>query len=97
MSGNGAVESHALTVGDRGRLVIPAAIRERHDWEPGSALIALDVDDAVVLMSQAAALTLLRSKGATGGLEAFLAQRSLAAQQESEERDQWRSSSTRRR
>jgi len=97
MRGNVAFESHALTIGDRGRLVIPAPIRDRHDWAPGSALIALDMDDAVVLMSPDGALALLRSKGGSGSLDAFIQQRRQAAQRELQEWDQWRSSSTPRR
>ena len=41
-----------VTLGDRGRLVVPAAIRERHGWKQGSVLVLLDSDGGVVLMAR---------------------------------------------
>lgn len=41
-----------VTMGDRGRLVVPAAIRERHGWEQGSVLVLLDSDSGVVFMTR---------------------------------------------
>ena len=34
--------SYSLTVGDKGRLVIPAELRAAHGWEAGTAVIAVD-------------------------------------------------------
>ncbi len=39
-------------MGDRGRLVVPAAIRERLQLEPGTKLIMLDTPTGVVLATR---------------------------------------------
>lgn len=36
--------SHILTLGDRGRFVIPIEVRDRHGWDTGASLIAVDTD-----------------------------------------------------
>ena len=40
-------------MGDRGRLVIPQHIRERHGLEPGTPLVLFDSDQGLVLMTRA--------------------------------------------
>lgn len=47
MSGN-----QTITVGDRGRLVLPAEIRERRNITAGTNLIALDSDDGILLVTR---------------------------------------------
>ena len=44
-----------VTMGDRGRLVIPAELRERAGLDEGSALLLLEAADGVVLLSPGAA------------------------------------------
>jgi looped-hinge helix DNA binding domain, AbrB family len=54
--------SHATTLGDRGRFVIPSDVRERHGWAPGTSLVAIDTDAGLILMSSDQALEWLRSR-----------------------------------
>jgi len=44
---------HTLSVGDRGRLVIPAAVRERRGLAEGSVLVLVDADEGMVLLTRA--------------------------------------------
>ena len=57
-----ANETHAIALGDRGRFVVPAAVRERHGWSSGQALVALDTDAGLLVMSADEALSWLRSR-----------------------------------
>lgn len=43
---------HAVTMGDRGRLVVPIEIRERRGLEPGSPLVVLDTPDGLVVLTR---------------------------------------------
>jgi len=54
--------SHAVTLGDRGRFVIPRDVRERHGWQSGAPLVAIDTDAGLVIMSTDEALKWLRSR-----------------------------------
>lgn len=51
-----------MTIGDKGRVVIPAAIRDAHGWEPGTELIAIDTDEGLVVRSVDETLAWLRSR-----------------------------------
>jgi AbrB family looped-hinge helix DNA binding protein len=54
-------DRYVVRVGDRGRLVLPAALRRHLDVEAGDELLALvEDDDAVRLVSRAAAIRLAR-------------------------------------
>lgn len=44
--------SAVLTMGDRGRIVIPQAMREAADLKPGDKLILFRDDDGIRLMSR---------------------------------------------
>jgi AbrB family looped-hinge helix DNA binding protein len=46
MSGN-------LQMGDRGRVVIPADIRERRSWRTGTRLVAVETPSGVLLADRA--------------------------------------------
>jgi bifunctional DNA-binding transcriptional regulator/antitoxin component of YhaV-PrlF toxin-antitoxin module len=59
MTGNVA---HAVALGDRGRFVVPAAVRERHGWHAGQPLVAVDTEAGLVVMSADDALAWLRSR-----------------------------------
>lgn len=59
MAGN---HSHAVALGDRGRFVIPSDVRERHGWETGTPLVALDTDAGLIVMSTDEALSWLQSR-----------------------------------
>lgn len=54
--------SHPLQMGDRGRLVIPIDVRERHGWDVGTPLVSIDTDSGFLVMSADEALTWLRAK-----------------------------------
>jgi len=76
--------SHAVTLGDRGRFVIPSDVRERHGWQSGAPLVAIDTDAGLVIMSTDEALTWLRSRMEGRDLVAeLLADRRAEAKRES--------------
>lgn len=52
--------TYNVVMGDRGRLVVPAALRERLHLEAGSPLLLLDTDDGVVMTTRDQAKALLR-------------------------------------
>lgn len=39
----------AVQVGDKGRVVIPAELRARHQWGTGATLVAIDTEVGVLL------------------------------------------------
>ena len=51
-----------MTIGEKGRVVIPAAIREAHGWEPGTKLIAIETEDGVIVRSVEETLAWLRGQ-----------------------------------
>lgn len=46
MSGTG------ITIGGKGRIVLPAALRERRGWGVGTELVALESETGVVLVDR---------------------------------------------
>lgn len=44
--------THALVVGDRGRIVVPAAVRERAGLVAGTPLVLLESRDGLVLLTR---------------------------------------------
>lgn len=57
-----AEAAHAITVGEKGRVVLPATLRARHGWEPGARLVAVDTELGAVLVSADDALRWLRAR-----------------------------------
>ena len=51
-----------VMVGNKGRVVIPAAIRARHSWGEGTALLTIDTDSGVVLIDRDNARRLIREQ-----------------------------------
>jgi bifunctional DNA-binding transcriptional regulator/antitoxin component of YhaV-PrlF toxin-antitoxin module len=49
-------------VGKKGRVVVPASIRARHQWVEGSTLVALDTELGVLLADQSAVERLVRAR-----------------------------------
>ena len=49
-------------MGDRGRLVVPAELRERLHLEPGTPLLLVDTADGVVLATREQAKRLVRAQ-----------------------------------
>lgn len=45
-------DTFTLTVGHKGRVVIPAPARAHHRWSEGTDLIALDTEGGLILMSR---------------------------------------------
>ena len=54
--------AHPIALGDRGRLVIPIDVRERHGWETGTPLVSIDTDAGLLVMSAKEGLAWLRSR-----------------------------------
>lgn len=54
--------AHAVSLGDRGRFVMPSEIRERHRWQAGTPLVAVDTEVGVIVMSTNEALAWLRTR-----------------------------------
>ena len=54
--------THATALGDRGRFVIPIEVRERHGWQAGTPLVAIDTDAGVLVMSADESLAWLRAR-----------------------------------
>ena len=54
--------AHPIALGDRGRLVIPVDVRERHGWETGTPLVSIDTDAGLLVMSAKEGLAWLRSR-----------------------------------
>jgi AbrB family looped-hinge helix DNA binding protein len=44
--------THTVTMGDRGRLVVPAGVRERSGLAEGTPLILLETPTGIVLMTR---------------------------------------------
>jgi AbrB family looped-hinge helix DNA binding protein len=53
--------SYTLTMGDRGRLVIPAELRDRLELSPGTPLVLMETDHGLVLATREQVKSLVRS------------------------------------
>lgn len=75
--------THVVTMGDRGRLVVPQELRERAGLEPGTALVLVETDGGLVMLTRSQAKERIRSDLAGTDLVAeLLADRRRAAAQE---------------
>ncbi|HMQ65281.1 MAG TPA: AbrB/MazE/SpoVT family DNA-binding domain-containing protein [Arachnia sp.] len=73
---------HVL-LGDRGRLVVPAELRNRQGWRQGDALLFIEAPDGVVLMTREQAKVLVRKQLAGRSLvEELMAERRVVAARE---------------
>ncbi len=54
--------TYAVEMGERGRLVIPAELRDRLGLRAGSPLVMLDTPQGIVLATREQAKSLLRAK-----------------------------------
>ncbi len=82
-------DTSIVSVGPKGRVVIPAEIRRALDLREGSELVAMLDGDAVVLLRRAAVKARLRSMfsgSATSMRDELLAERRAAAAEESRHR-----------
>ena len=64
--------TYQVTMGDRGRLVIPAELRERAGLSEGTALILLETPTGLVLLTRSQLQELVRADLAGLGLVAEL-------------------------
>ncbi len=72
--------TYPVTMGDRGRLVVPAELRERVDLREGTPLLILETPSGLVLMTRRQARELLRNQLAgTDVVGELLAERRAAA------------------
>jgi AbrB family looped-hinge helix DNA binding protein len=53
--------TYAVVMGDRGRLVVPAELRERLNLKPGTPLVLLETPQGVVLATREQVKTLVRA------------------------------------
>ena len=69
-----------VKMGERGRVVVPAAVRERAGFTEGATLMLLETPDGVVLMTRDQLLARVRRDfGGLNLVEDLLAERRLAA------------------
>jgi len=54
--------TYSASIGDRGRLVIPAELRARQHWEEGTSLLFIETERGVVVTNREQAKTLLREQ-----------------------------------
>lgn len=72
--------TYSVTVGDRGRVVLPVELRERLHLETGSTLLLLDTGAGVVLTTRVQARQLLcRQLGGVSLVDQLLSERREAA------------------
>lgn len=75
--------TYKVVVGDRGRLVVPAEVRERAGLDEGTILILMETDGGLVLMSQAQLRARVRADlRGTSLVEELLAERRMTADDE---------------
>lgn len=75
--------THTVVVGDRGRIVVPAEVRQRAGLSPGTPLVMLDSPDGLVLLTREQLRTRVRDELAGTDLVGdLLAERRDAAAQE---------------
>lgn len=72
--------TYSVTMGDRGRLVVPAELRDRAGLTAGTPLILVESEAGVIVMTRAQARQYLRRQLADGDLVGdLLAERRRAA------------------
>jgi AbrB family looped-hinge helix DNA binding protein len=75
--------TYSVTMGDRGRLVVPAELRERAGMHEGCPLVLVETDAGVVLLTRDQLKAKVRADLADAGLvEQLLAERRAASQAE---------------
>jgi AbrB family looped-hinge helix DNA binding protein len=72
--------TYAVTMGDRGRLVLPAPLRERLHLDPGSTLLLMETSRGLVLATREQVTRMVRDDLSGADLvEELLAERRSAA------------------
>lgn len=77
--------TETVRVGDRGRIIIPALLRERQRWERGTVLHLIETPAGVVMASRDQLKALVRAQLAGGDLvEELIAQRRVEASRQNQ-------------
>lgn len=75
--------TYTASLGDRGRLVIPAALRTSQHWEQGTPLLFIETRSGVVVATREQAKTIIRDQlSGTSLVEELIAERRRAAARE---------------
>ena len=54
--------TQSVVVGDKGRIVVPADVRARHNWTAGTELVLMETPDGLLLTERATAIRLVRQR-----------------------------------
>lgn len=54
--------TQSAVVGDKGRIVIPAEIRTRHNWTTGTEVLLMETPDGMLITDRPTALQLVRRR-----------------------------------
>lgn len=72
--------THATAVGDRGRMVLPLALRENQGWQQGTPLLLVETEHGVVVVTREQARDMIREQLSGSSLvEELINERRLAA------------------
>ena len=75
--------THAMVVGDRGRVVLPIELRQSREWAEGTTLLAIETERGVVLTTRAELEKLVRAQlGDADLVGELLAERRAASAEE---------------
>ncbi|TXN31096.1 AbrB/MazE/SpoVT family DNA-binding domain-containing protein [Lacisediminihabitans profunda] len=75
--------THTFTVGDRGRVVLPAQLRKHRGWPVGTTLVAVETASGVVVASRDELESIVKAELAgTDLVSELLAERRAAAQRD---------------
>lgn len=73
----------STSMGDRGRLVVPAELRTRQGWEHGTPLLLIETDDGVIVATRDQATKMIREQlSGSSMVDELLAERRATAHTE---------------
>jgi AbrB family looped-hinge helix DNA binding protein len=73
-------DTHHMTVGNKGRVVLPSELRQNRGWSEGTVVIAIETDEGVVLHSREELEEIVRRQLAGSNLvEELIAERRAAS------------------
>lgn len=77
-------DTFKIIVGEKGRVVIPAEIRTRHNWELGSELILIESENGIIVTTQRESINKLRGilRGSGFTVDQYLEEKRVMAQRE---------------
>ena len=69
-------DTQTISVGNKGRIVVPASARNRHSWREDTELIVVDKPEGVLLMTREEALRAVRNQlGDSSPVDALTSER----------------------